>query len=141
MSLDFGSADFLGTGWRFPLRVAGHGGLSWSVGERSVAEAVWLVLSTARGERVMRPRFGCGIHDVVFAGDSPATRATLAYQVREALTEWEPRIDVLDVRVEPGETGVPSSTLLLISIDYRIRANNAFHNLVYPFYAVEGEGV
>lgn len=133
--------DFLGTGWRFPLRIDGHGGLSWSTGERSVAESIWLVLSTARGERQMRPRFGCGLHDLVFAGDGPATRATIAYQVREALTEWEPRIDVLDVRVEPGDVGAPSSTLLLISVDYRIRANNAFHNLVYPFYAVEGEGV
>jgi len=132
---------FLGTGWRFPLRVDAHGGLAYGSGERSVAESVWLVLATARGERQMRPRFGCGIHDLVFTGDSPPGRAALAHLVREALTEWEPRIDVLDVRVEPGDPALPSDTLLLIHVDYRLRSNNALHNLVYPFYAVEGEGV
>jgi hypothetical protein len=133
--------EFLGVGWRFPLVVSGHGGLAWSAGESSVAESVWLILSTAKGERQMLPRFGCGIHDLVFTGDAPDTRAMLAGGVRDALIEWEARIDVLDVRIEPGDPGVQSSTLLLIYIDYRIRADNAFHNLVYPFYATEGRGV
>lgn len=141
MSVTGSEIPFLGTGWSFPLRVGGHGGLSWSSGERDVAEAIWLVLSTGRGERQMRPRFGCGIHDLVFDSDSAQARAAIAHLVRAALTEWEPRIDVLDVRVEPGDPGVPSSTLQLVHVDYRIRENNAFHNLVYPFYAVEGEGV
>jgi len=129
--------EFLGQGWRFPIRVNARGGLSFVAGEQDIEEAIWVILGTARGERQMLPRFGCGIHDYVFAGTDPATRGGIAHQVREALVEWEPRIDVLDVRVE-SQADAPNT--LLISIDYRVRANNAFYNLVYPFYVREGEG-
>jgi len=127
--------EFLGVGWRFPVAVNPSGGLSWSAGERDVAEAIWLVLSTAPGERVMRPRLGCAVHRLVFDNDTAATRAAVAHHVLEALTEYEPRIDVLDVRV--GEPGADLDALL-VTIDYRIRANNAVYNLVYPLYVTEG---
>lgn len=127
--------EFLGSGWRFPIRPTASGGLAWSSGEQKVGESIWLVLSTALGERVMRPLVGCGVHERLFAPDSFATRAAIAHDVREALTTWEPRIDVLDVRVEIGdEIGV----MLVVFVDYRIRENNAVHNLVYPLYATEG---
>lgn len=127
--------EFLGTGWRFPVRPTASGSLAWSGGEQKVGESLWLLLSTALGERVMRPRVGCGAHDLLFAGDTIATRGLLAHHVREALVSYEPRIDVLDVRVEeaPG-----TGTALAVLVDYRIRENNAVHNLVYPLYAVEG---
>ena len=129
--------DFLGTGWAFPLHISPRGGFSFAVGEEDIAESIWIVLGTSRGERIMQPRFGCGIHDYVFAPNNPTTQGDIAHQVRQALTEWEPRIDVLDVRVtslseEPNK--------LLIRVDYRIRSTNAFHNLVYPFYIQEGAG-
>jgi len=127
--------EFLGTGWRFPIRPNATGAFAWSSGEQKVAESIWLVLSTALGERVMRPRVGCAVHDLLFAGDTSATRAAVAHHAREALVTWEPRIDVLDVRVEDGgEVGA----VLVVFVDYRIRANNAVHNLVYPLYATEG---
>lgn len=127
--------DFLGNGWRFPVAVNPSGGLSWSPGERDVAEAIWLILSTAPGERVMRPRLGCAAHQLVFDNDTAATRAAVAHHVLEALTEQEPRIDVLDVHVqEPGS----DLDALVVSIDYRVLANNTLHNLVYPLYVTEG---
>lgn len=132
-----GGRDFLGVGWKFPIRVNPRGGLSYVAGEQDIAEAIWIILATARGERQMRPRFGCGIHDYVFAPNNPATRGAIAYQVRQALVDWEPRIDVVDVDVESHPE---SENLLLIRVDYRIRSNNAFYNLVYPFYIREGEG-
>jgi hypothetical protein len=126
----------LGSGWKFPIRINGRGGFSLSREEQDVAEAIWIVLATARGERMMRPEFGCGIHDYVFAPNNASTRGAIAYQVQQALIRWEPRIDVIDVRADddPGQ-----SNLLLILVDYRIRANNAFHNLVYPFFLLEGQ--
>jgi phage baseplate assembly protein W len=127
--------EFLGTGWRFPIRPNAAGSLMWSSGEQKVAESIWLVLSTALGERMMRPRFGCGVHDLLFDGDTNATRAAAAHSVREALTTWEPRVDVLDVRVEEGGG---AGTRLVVFVDYRVRSNNAVHNLVYPLYATEG---
>jgi phage baseplate assembly protein W len=126
----------LGSGWKFPLRINGRGGFSLSREEQDVAEAIWIILSTRRGERIMRPEFGCGVQDYVFAPNNAGTRGSIAYQVQQALILWEPRIDVIDVRAadDPGQPN-----LVLISIDYRIRLNNAFHNLVYPFFLLEGQ--
>jgi phage baseplate assembly protein W len=126
---------FLGTGWKFPVRISPTGGFAFASGEQSVQEAIWIVLDTARGERQLLPRFGCGIHDLVFAPDNPATQGSIAHLVKEALAEWEPRIDVFDVNVS---TNPGAENTLLIRVDYRVRSNNAFGNLVYPFYLTEG---
>ncbi len=126
--------EFLGTGWNFPIRINPRGGLSYVSGEQDVQEAIWIVLSTARGERQMLPDFGCGIHDYVFAPNTPATRNNIAQQVRQALTRWEPRIDVQNVRVESSPD---AENQLLIRVDYRIRSSNTSYNLVYPFYIQE----
>jgi uncharacterized protein len=128
-------ADIIGRGIRFPIQVTPDGGIAPSAGEAAIQESIWLIIGTARGERQMEPRFGCGVHDAVFAPNNPGTRAGIAHQAHGALTEWEPRIDVLDVRVDahPEEENV-----LLIRVDYRIRATNALGNLVYPLYVREG---
>jgi len=128
--------EFLGRGWQFPVRINPRGGLSYVNAEQDIVEALWIILSTAPGERQMLPRFGCGIHDFVFAPNSPATRGTIANAVRKALTTWEPRIDLIDVRVEAG---AGQDNKLLIRIDYRVRDTNAYHNLVYPFFLKEGK--
>lgn len=126
---------FLGQGWRFPVRVNARGGLDWSSGEDSIQEAIWTILATPRRSRVMEPTFGCGIHDYVFQPDNPAVRAAIIDEVRSALIRWEPRIDVLRVSAaSPPDT----ANTLLISVDYRVRANNAARNIVYPFYLTEG---
>ena len=126
---------FLGTGWRFPLQVSPNGGMARARYEARVEEGIYLVLDTAKGERVMLPDFGCGIHDLVFSPNNPGTLSIATQQVRQALVKYEPRIDVLDVR---AETSFEQPNLLLIRIDYRIRANNALGNVVYPFYIKEG---
>ena len=127
--------SFLGTGIRFPVTVGPHGGLALSAGETSVVESIWLVLSTAPGERVMNSEFGCGIQHLVFAPNTSATHAQVAHHVEDALLRFEPRIEVLDVRVDDeGDL----SNVLLIAIDYRVRDNNTINNVVYPFYITEG---
>jgi phage baseplate assembly protein W len=78
----------------------------------------------------MRPDFGCGIYEMVFELNSPATAGRIAQDVRDSLLLHEPRIDVRDVRVETSDNG----ETLLISIDYEARATNNVFNLVYPFY-------
>lgn len=127
--------EFLGQGWAFPVRVNARGGLDWSSAGRSVEEAIWIVLSTPRRSRIMELGFGCGLHDYVFAPNNANTRAVIAAEVRDALIRWEPRIDVLAVRAEPQ---IDAPNTLLIEVDYRIRANNAVRNIVYPFYINEG---
>jgi uncharacterized protein len=126
--------EFLGTGWRFPPSVDTSGGLAWASGEEDVRQAVWIILATARGEREMRPSFGCGLYDSVFSPNSPATQGELAQRVRQALIDWEPRIEVLAVDVSsPGEPN-----RLVIEVSYRVRSTNTVQNLVYPFYTQEG---
>ncbi|MBL7208494.1 MAG: GPW/gp25 family protein [Dehalococcoidia bacterium] len=123
--------DIIGSGWCFPLVVNGRGGIALSYAEKGVEESIQVILSTARGERHMRPGFGCGIHELVFAPNSAATWSLTAHHVREALGWWEPRIEVTDVDVRPDPT---DTSRLVIDIKYRIRATNDERNLVYPFY-------
>jgi phage baseplate assembly protein W len=127
--------DYLGVGWKFPLQVTPGGKIAQARYEQRIEEAIYLILNTAKGERVMVPEFGCGIHDLVFAPNNAATLTVVVQTVREALVAYEPRIDVLDVN---AETAPEELNLLLIRINYRIRANNALGNLVYPFYIGEG---
>ncbi|PYS84964.1 MAG: baseplate protein [Acidobacteria bacterium] len=127
--------DFLGVGWKFPVQVTAGGKIAQARYEQRIEEAIYLILSTAKGERVMLPDFGCGIHELVFAPNNSMTRSIVVQNVREALVKYEPRIDVLDIA---AESAPEQANLLLIRIGYRIRANNALGNLVYPFYITEG---
>lgn len=128
---------FTGTGWKFPIRVNAQGGLSYSSGEENIAESIWIILSTAQGERQMRPRFGCGMQEYVFAPNNPGTFGNVAHLVRTSLTDNEARIDVLDVEVL---TAPDEANKVLIRVDYRIRSTNSYHNMVYPFFVKEGQG-
>lgn len=127
--------DFIGRGWRFPIRVDAKGRLSWSEGPERIQDAIWIILKTALGERVMRPKFGAGIDAYVFQPNSPATRKALATVIRTALVEWEPRIELDAVRVDPVDSE-PSQ--VLITIEYRIRTTNELFNVVFPLYLEEG---
>lgn len=129
---------FLGSGWAFPVRLDGdHRVLMTAGGEEAIRQSIWMILGTARGERVMRPDFGCGIHDFVFDVHDVGTTHAICGSVQEALTRWEPRIDVLDVAAVP-DTAVPGGAAepnrLLIEINYQVRSTNSRFNLVYPFY-------
>jgi phage baseplate assembly protein W len=122
-------ADFLGTGWSFPVEFEA-GSARTAQYEESIRQSIWIILGTSRGERVMRPQFGCGIHDYVFGTSSPQTIGLVASEVRQALVTWEPRIEVEEIRVRSAGRG----EVLEILIEYRVRATNSRENLVYPFY-------
>jgi uncharacterized protein len=126
---------FLGIGWKFPLQVTPAGKIAASRHEQRIEESIYLILSTAKGERVMLPEFGCGIHELVFAPNNSTTLSVVTHMVREALVMFEPRIDLLDVTVEVAPEQM---NLLLIRVNYRVRATNTMGNMVYPFYITEG---
>lgn len=129
------SREFLGTGWHFPVETDRRGAIELSTAEADVREAIRIILGTAKGERTMRPDFGCGIHDYAFATVDTTTLNLIGSTVRDALVEWEPRIEVLDVDVSTEEI---DSGRLMIRVEYRIRSTNTEFNLVYPFYIREG---
>jgi len=120
----------------FPYHVDGRGRTATTGADDHLSDLIEQVLFTAPGERVMRPDFGCGIHDLVFGVNSADTAGRVASEVRGALLRWEPRIDVLDTEMSVGGTG----EVLLIRIEYRVRATNNVFNLVYPFYLERGAG-
>src|SRR6266446_3920941 len=124
--------DFLGLGWNFPVGLDGGGQVELAPdGEQGIRQSIWTILATSPGERVMRPDFGCGLHDLVFGVNNAATATAVTRAVREALATWEPRIDVLDVYAAPDPS---QSNVLNIEINYQLRSTNSRFNLVYPFY-------
>ena len=125
------SGDFLGVGWTSPVKLDNNGQVVTAKYEDCVRQSIWTILSTARGERLMRPDFGCGIHDLVFASNSAGTIGEIVSEVNQSLIEWEPRIDVLNVDVYAEQT---QPNTLLIQINYQVRTTNNRFNLVYPFY-------
>lgn len=127
--------EYLGTGWKYPLQKSWDGNVSLSYREENVREAIWIILSTSLGERLMHPDFGCRIHELVFAPNNAGTVGLARFYVEDALVRWEPRIDVEEVDVMVDQH---NPALLLISVNYRVRANDSRHNLVYPFYLTRG---
>ena len=125
--------DFIGAGWSYPLGTDATGGIALVTREREIEQAIRLILGTACGERPMRPEFGCRIHDHVFGPANSATAGQIAFDVREALERWEPRIEVRDVAVNYDAI---DSGLLYILLGYQIRGLNDPRNLVFPFYVI-----
>jgi phage baseplate assembly protein W len=131
------SADFIGRGFRFPFRVDQSGSIALTEGMDDLDTSIRVVLMTAPGERVMRPKFGCAIWDLMFEPINANTLGLMAQAVYRALGQWEPRVDVEDVKVEPMPGSVGA---VHISVSYRVRSTNDRRNLVYPFYTIPREG-
>lgn len=129
---------FLGIGVSYPVELDHTGALQLSPYEESVRQSIWLILGTAKGERLMRPDFGCGIYDLVFEVSTPSTTGKIAEAVQESLLLYEPRIEVVNVQV--SSVSDQEGEKLLINIDYQIRATNTVFNLVYPFYLERSAG-
>ena len=128
------SKEFLGSGWAYPVKQEKSQFLK-SEHEQGIAESIQIILSTAKGERIMRPDFGCGIHDLVFAQNNMGTAGLAQFYVEDALVRWEPRIDLEEIQVNPDPS---DPARLLISIRYRVRKTDSEFNLVYPFYLTRG---
>lgn len=134
-----GGADdgpgFLGTGWAFPVRFAPQGrGVELASGERDVHESLWILLSTAPGERVMQPSYGCALRTQVFEVMDASRTTEIHDLVARAVLHFEPRVELIDVLVTQPDV---LEGRVLVELVYRIRATNTRHNLVYPLYLNE----
>jgi phage baseplate assembly protein W len=128
------SKAFLGVGWAFPVKPV-NGRLRYAAYEDDVEQAIQIILMTDAGERPMLPQFCGGLRKFLFEPNAPATWRAIEQTVRDALIDWEPRIDPGGVTVTPDES---EPNLLLIQVDYVVRATNTSYNRVYPFYLLEG---
>ncbi len=129
-------ASFVGRGFFWPLQIDHTGSIRMTDGAADLDRAMAVVLATAPGERVMRPQFGCRIWDLLFEPVTPNLLGLMAQAVRDALTQWEPRVVVDNVDPVPDPN---DQALITISVLYRVKATNDRRNLVYPFYVIPHE--
>ena len=122
---------FLGTGWAFPVQANGRGEIAMVSGEKDIEQAIWIILGTRPGERVMRPAFGCRAHELVFEPRDATTSSLLKSYVQEALEFWEPRIQLISVEAYTDEE---NDGTVLVDIQYRVKATHDVRSIVYPFY-------
>lgn len=127
---------FVGRGFRFPMGVDHRGGIALTMGAEDLDCSLRVILATAPSERVMRPQFGCRIWDLLFEPVNANTLGLMAQAVREAVAQWEPRVELESVEVEPDGD---DASLVRIGLTYRVRATNDRRNLVYPFYVIPRE--
>ncbi len=128
--------EFLGRGLAFPLQYDPRGGIALTSGRSDIVQAIRIILLTAPGERLMRPEFGCRIHELIFAPHDASTASLAIHYVRKALERWEPRVDLQKVNVLPA---AEQDGVLLIEIKYRIKDTHDEHSIVYPFYLTDEE--
>ena len=128
--------SFIGRGLSWPMGVDHTGALRLTSGPEDLDRSIRVVLATAPGERVMRPQFGCRIWDLLFEPVTANLLGLMAQAVREALAQWEPRIDVNDVTVVAD---ADETSLVRIHVAYTVRTTNDRRNLVHPFYVIPRE--
>ena len=130
------SNDFLGIGWAFPVGVDARGRMALARQVTDIEQAIQMILLTPKGQRVMRPEFGCQIHELIFAPNDANTWGLAEYYVEEALRFWEPRIRVTAVttRADPD-----NPERMNVRIEYTVKATLDKRTLVYPFYRIPGE--
>ena len=128
--------EFLGQGWAFPLQVSPRGEIALASGERDIEQSIRIILETSPGERVMRPEFGCRIHELIFAPNDAATQGLLVLYIEQALERWEPRIEVEEVEIT---TDPNNGATLLAEIKYVIKDSHDERSIVYPFFLMGEE--
>ena len=129
-------SEIIGSGLAFPLQVDARGQIALASGEEDIEQAMALILSTAPGERDMRPEFGCEVHDLIFDNIDDSLVGRMDKAVRKALDRWEPRVEVVSVEFDLSEA---YDGRMLITVGYVVRATNHLRNLVYPFYVIPAE--
>ena len=130
------SKEFMGRGWKFPIEVdSATGRIKQSEFEDDIAEAIRIIIWTDKGERLMRPDFGCGIERYLFEGNDDTTLHLIEAEIMDAIRMWEPRVHEVEVRVDRDAANTEK---LLIHVQYAVRTTNNLFNQVYPFYLYEG---
>jgi phage baseplate assembly protein W len=131
--------SFLGTGWSFPpaFDKINHRVLMVSDTE-DIAESIRIILSTTPGERLMQPKFGCNLKKLVFESIDTTLIAKLNHLIYHALLDFEPRINFLAAEIIDRDE---LNGILHIQVNYSIIITNTRHNIVFPFYLLEGTNI
>jgi len=128
--------DFLGKGWSFPptfnrtLR-----SLEMTEKIEDIEKSLQILLTTAIGERIMQPRYGCNMEDLVFESLDTGTRTIITDKIKTAILFFEPRIKVekIELNDSKGQEGE-----ITVHVEYSVPSTNSRYNFVFPFYRNEG---
>jgi phage baseplate assembly protein W len=133
--------SFLGRGWSFPPTFDRRvGGVRMLDDEDDIVSSLQILLSTAPGERIMVPQYGCNMDELVFENLDTRMRTLMADKIESAILYHEPRIDLEHVRVEDDPAEAIGGRLL-IGVTYRVKATNSRFNFVFPYYRDEGTDI
>lgn len=131
--------SFLGTGWSFPPDFDKQGkNVRMVSDEQDIAESIHILLNTTPGERIMRPEYGCDLKRFVFEKQDSTFITGLNHLIYHALLNFEPRVNFIDAVVVNRDD---LDGVLYIQVNYSIIITNTRHNIVFPFYLLEGTNI
>jgi uncharacterized protein len=136
MATTFTSNDFLGKGWGFPptFNTATHT-VNMEEKEVDIEQSLHILLTTAVGERVMQPKYGCNMDALVFEPLNTSAKTIMIDKIKTAILFFEPRIDAKKISLN---TQNALEGEVLVEIEYVVRATNSRFNFVFPYYINEG---
>lgn len=136
MNPDFQQNDFLGIGWSFPPTFTpGPQPLAMTQREDDIEASLHILLTTRVGERVMEPKYGCNLDAYLFESLDTTTKTIIEDKVRTAILYFEPRIDAKKITINADRE---LEGIILIEVEYVVRATNSRLNFVFPYYKNEG---
>lgn len=128
--------DFLGRGWSFPpeFNVKAQS-VEMTDKVDDIYKSLEILLSTRVGERIMQPKYGCNMDELIFESLDTATKTIIIDKIKTAILYFEPRIDIkkIDLNINNESEGI-----IILEIEYVVRATNSRFNFVYPYYRNEG---
>jgi uncharacterized protein len=135
-SQDTSESDFLGRGWSFPPAFdRNEKTVLMTERNADIQKSLEILLTTTVGERVMQPKYGCNLEDLLFESLDTTTKTLIIDRIRTAILYFEPRIDAKRIELAAGGDVVGQLT---IEIEYVVRSTNSRFNFVFPFYRTEG---
>lgn len=131
--------QFLGRGWGFPVTFANQGrSVTMAEAEEDIRQSLEILLSTHIGERVLQPTYGWKREAFVFEALSSSFATFLAHEIENAILFFESRIELNRVNFD---NAADQQGIVLLRLDYTIRATNTRTNLVFPFYLNQGTDI
>lgn len=137
--MDFSIPPYLGKGWDFPPTFLEKKGEIKMISDvEDIEKSLQIIVTTRRGERIMRPKFGCDLTDKIFENLNATQINIMKNRVEEAIILYEPRIDVIKIALDTQNI---LEGKFLIKVEYIIRATNTRRNIVFPYYLTEATDI
>ena len=70
--------------------------------ENAIARAVRNIVLTSPGEKLFDPDFGSSVSEILFENVDDITAVSIQDEIRNCLNNYEPRVDLVNVDVNPN---------------------------------------